>query len=820
MALKDANAKFQVALEFSGTGAIAGSAGAIGTATVPHNVRAENQLRVAVEGVGGSNVILVKGRIAKQAAYSTLATITGATSGTTVDVSLVDELYFDNTVHDASGSPKLVASGFFEKASGGGGSGETNTASNAGSGGVGVFDAKVGVDLQFRNINAASSKLTVALDGGNKEIDLDVDPSAIDIASLDQVGTLDGSAFVGTDSSGVLETMAGWTRNTASGVNTNHTFDPAGGGGTQFYNFQTRIKPSVDSAGASTLALSVNTELDGDSDGFDLGTGGTAVTLANLYASHPGTSDTGNIQYISMSADIGNGTDPITIKGLAFSLGFAQIDANVTVDGGVQGYIFQPTLDASAAFSSSGYVTAFGDFATISTACNGYTGLGMSPSIASINANSGYTAININPTITTLTGNSGATGIAISGTIGTLNTGFISGLNYNQTVSNNKANVVGVNVTMDNVTNYAGVQASLTIQDLTFEFVVPSTDSNNYQIEYVDDVSAGSESVNISGYDITIHIEDGVSSATQVKTACDNTPGFVASITTTISGTAGNPQSAVSFQSFTGGENPGTKKAAQFDGDVTIDGSLSFSGALSIAALSAVDSESLVDGGGAVNSGHMLISGPTAAASATIANADYLGVNTAALINIGASATITTAFLGVAALGLPAVLTMGSGATIDRVAGAIFAISLDAGSGGGTVAEMFGCRSGALPNGTTTVTRFYGYEVFFPFGIVGTTTWGFYCAPDVHNWFKGDLRVGGTAGSDDTADTGYKLHIDGDSLFEGDLQHDVGDVGFFGVTPAAQQTGGAATAGGTYTATEQAMLQAAYDALRTFGFLS
>lgn len=42
----------------------------------------------------------------------------------------------------------------------------------------------------------------------------------------------------------------------------------------------------------------------------------------------------------------------------------------------------------------------------------------------------------------------------------------------------------------------------------------------------------------------------------------------------------------------------------------------------------------------------------------------------------------------------------------------------------------------------------------------------------------------------------------------------------FGVTPAAQATGGAATATIAYTATEQGMLQKAYDALRTFGFLS
>lgn len=52
--------------------------------------------------------------------------------------------------------------------------GETNTASNVNVGGVGVFKQKTGVDLEFRGINAASSKITVALDAGNNEIDVDV----------------------------------------------------------------------------------------------------------------------------------------------------------------------------------------------------------------------------------------------------------------------------------------------------------------------------------------------------------------------------------------------------------------------------------------------------------------------------------------------------------------------------------------------------------------------------------------------------------------------------------------------------------------------
>lgn len=61
--------------------------------------------------------------------------------------------------------------------------GETNTASNQNVGGVGVFKQKTGVDLEFYGINAASSKITVALDAGNNEIDIDADASAI-IADL------------------------------------------------------------------------------------------------------------------------------------------------------------------------------------------------------------------------------------------------------------------------------------------------------------------------------------------------------------------------------------------------------------------------------------------------------------------------------------------------------------------------------------------------------------------------------------------------------------------------------------------------------------
>ncbi|MHC4621125.1 MAG: hypothetical protein ACYTEQ_25545 [Planctomycetota bacterium] len=68
----------------------------------------------------------------------------------------------------------------------GGGGGETNTASNQGTDGVGVYDTKVGVDLQFRHVAPASTKITTVLNG--KDIDIDVVPGNI---KLDDLGAPD-----------------------------------------------------------------------------------------------------------------------------------------------------------------------------------------------------------------------------------------------------------------------------------------------------------------------------------------------------------------------------------------------------------------------------------------------------------------------------------------------------------------------------------------------------------------------------------------------------------------------------------------------------
>lgn len=64
------------------------------------------------------------------------------------------------------------------------GSGEANTASNVGVGGIGVFKQKSGVNLEFRNVNAASNKVSVSLDAANNEIDIDINESNLSLGNI------------------------------------------------------------------------------------------------------------------------------------------------------------------------------------------------------------------------------------------------------------------------------------------------------------------------------------------------------------------------------------------------------------------------------------------------------------------------------------------------------------------------------------------------------------------------------------------------------------------------------------------------------------
>lgn len=103
-------------------------------------------------------------------------------------------------------------------------------------------------------------------------------------------------------------------------------------------------------------------------------------------------------------------------------------------------------------------------------------------------------------------------------------------------------------------TGPAPTKASLAIQDLTYSAAAFGTGGNDISVAYSDGATAGAEVVSIVGEAITVQIEDGVSTATQVKAAVDASLAAMALVTVAITGTAGDAQTApVAADNLAGG---------------------------------------------------------------------------------------------------------------------------------------------------------------------------------------------------------------------------------------------------------------------------
>lgn len=114
----------------------------------------------------------------------------------------------------------------FDLTAGGGGGGEANTAGNVGTGGVGLFKQKVGVDLRFKKLNAGSGKITITDDTVNDEVDVDLGSVAVTQLS-------DVSAKTGTGTTVVMSGSPTITTPTIADLsNAAHGHQDAAGGGT------------------------------------------------------------------------------------------------------------------------------------------------------------------------------------------------------------------------------------------------------------------------------------------------------------------------------------------------------------------------------------------------------------------------------------------------------------------------------------------------------------------------------------------------------------------------------------------------------------
>ena len=94
---------------------------------------------------------------------------------------------------------------------------------------------------------------------------------------------------------------------------------------------------------------------------------------------------------------------------------------------------------------------------------------------------------------------------------------------------------------------------SLLMQDITYTGAEGNADDNDVTIAYVDDGTAGAETVSVVGTAITVHMEAGVSTATQIKAAFDAESDATDLASAEITGTAGDAQAAQAATALSGG---------------------------------------------------------------------------------------------------------------------------------------------------------------------------------------------------------------------------------------------------------------------------
>lgn len=148
-------------------------------------VSSEVKVNVEISGVGGTNVVLVQGRIQNSSTWTTLSTITGAVSAI-VDTSSVDFIRFNNSVVNGTGT--IVSSGFItdkSAAGGGGGAGDASAANQViGNASLSSIDGKVStaakqdtgnsslssIDGKFTTLNAKDFATSAKQDTGNSSL--------------------------------------------------------------------------------------------------------------------------------------------------------------------------------------------------------------------------------------------------------------------------------------------------------------------------------------------------------------------------------------------------------------------------------------------------------------------------------------------------------------------------------------------------------------------------------------------------------------------------------------------------------------------------
>lgn len=165
--------------------------------------------------------------------------------------------------------------GLVSAASGGGVGGEANTASNVGVAGVGVYEGKAGIDLQFRNVRALSARITVAYNATDKTIDVDVPASGGSGDVTGPASSVAGRFASFGDTSGKVIADSGYAYSSfavaANGVTGGDAHDHLGGDGAQIShaslsNIGTNAHSAIDTHIAASAAHGISGAVVGTTD--------------------------------------------------------------------------------------------------------------------------------------------------------------------------------------------------------------------------------------------------------------------------------------------------------------------------------------------------------------------------------------------------------------------------------------------------------------------------------------------------------------------------------------------------------------------------
>lgn len=537
-------------------------------------------------------------------------------------------------------------------------------------------------------------------------------------------------SFVFTDGAGALDTLTGWEYNSTEGMQVGQTYLATNAGGINQHTMNMSVQPTISSPNAFLNYLNYTVDLDTVSSGFDFGTAGNAVRVLNTSITHQGTGNVGQIGLLEQSYSLGNGTDPFTVNGISYAYGFGNINASVTLDGPLQGYGFQPTVDAAAILTGNTNIRAFYDFA----------------SIASASTVPNYSSAIFGPNVTSVTN---FNYVQMNGTFGTVSAFSCLNITPNITTSVSNFWYSQASGALNACGNFTGYQVNPTFTGSL---------TSGTAINAGGTVQTGVTGVNYISYNDSIQWQSGSGAANY--TGINESPGFLTGSTVVdYKGVQINPnyQAGVTSTSFSGlivdpGGSPLLTSCTGINvnlSNVTLVGGGTPTGFNMNGAAFQTGVTFVPPSAATVFSGNNIGANVSVLAGSPLTGTDTIAQNMATTFIFEDDVANGPIGIGQNGIGYVGQLVVFSGKTVDQVNFAIAGAQIPVVVGdGGNITDVHLYNATGLLNGggATTVTNlvgFYAPTLLESTGIA-TNVWGVRIDADVNNWFNKAVVVGGS----------------------------------------------------------------------------